>query len=744
MAQLLKTDTVGKDKHKHYHMVFLINNESGITAVSDDHTHEVLFNINTTPPQWEIGPGGDDGHTHAVIDLELVEPEIGGTDKEEVETVHLLRKEAKSADGDSYKDALESEEFYNGSGQWDKDVKIKLEGQKRAALTINEIEAKIDILLGHQKQNRTDIKFLPVEGGDTAVADILNILTKNVLEQNDYLFEESDIFEDECVAGRGIFNTFIDRDNNIEGDIIVEHFPWKDVYFGPHNRRNASDCEYLCKERWYSKAHVKQLWPKKATEINEAFNTIDLQKELTETAEFTGDKYEPPNAIPLILSENGNASEHVDIARKTLKVIECLKKEYIQVSVIVGEPFNFVFDGEGLPEKDIKQIETIPGLIIRKRNTQRIRSTIITNRILLDNSHLEDINELPMFPVYAKKRGNKWWGKVENAKDLQREINKRHSQSVDVVNKAAAYGFYYDDDTFVDNKDAEAFKNGAMSPGFVTKVKNADKPPTKEEGIKFPSELANMMNISRAAMDRIMNINPELQGLKSNVTSGVAIMQRKQSGLMGNEYLFDSLSMGKRRLGKLLVKYYQNIYTTERIVRIIENKAVSAANNDVTVGGLPVVANGEPTFRVPTPGPEAQSTQPVIPGQQGQQQVPPQQQEQPPEERIAYSIEDIETLLNENDLTKYDVVVSESQYNPTTQLANFTMLGELAKQGMPIPPIEIIKVSPLPENTKTSIIKGLAASQAQAAQADQQKNQTEIDKTLIANQDKGQPPGPPQ
>ncbi len=47
------------------------------------------------------------------------------------------------------------------------------------------------------------MKCFPVEGGDQIVADMLTILIKIVTEQNNYSFEESLIFKDEIVAGRG-------------------------------------------------------------------------------------------------------------------------------------------------------------------------------------------------------------------------------------------------------------------------------------------------------------------------------------------------------------------------------------------------------------------------------------------------------------------------------------------------------------------------------------------------------------
>ena len=49
-------------------------------------------------------------------------------------------------------------------------VKQELAREKRTSITINEVAAKIDLLAGFQRQNRTDTKFAPIEEGDQSVA----------------------------------------------------------------------------------------------------------------------------------------------------------------------------------------------------------------------------------------------------------------------------------------------------------------------------------------------------------------------------------------------------------------------------------------------------------------------------------------------------------------------------------------------------------------------------------------------
>ncbi|NIT02544.1 MAG: hypothetical protein GTO09_10475, partial [Candidatus Latescibacteria bacterium] len=107
-----------------------------------------------------------------------------------------------------------------------------------------------------------------------------------------------------------------------------------------------------------------------------------------------------------------------------------------------------------------------------------------------------------------------------------------------------------DDETFSDPVEEKNFRATSSQPGFVAKVSSTERPPSMVEGVRFPTELANYVNIAMAHMREIMNINPELLGINSKAESGIAIAEKKRQGLIGNEYLFDNLSNAKRTLGK--------------------------------------------------------------------------------------------------------------------------------------------------------------------------------------------------
>lgn len=692
---LLKTS---KDE-KHYHIAYVKEVEAPasssygnppISAASPTPTTQVMglttqvkgHSHSITDGQVEVV----DGHTHTLEPYPVKEISKKQRDADVVEDVLRLYKEAKSLEGESILKAHESENFVNGTGQWEKAEVDDLKSKQRAALTINELEPKIDLLSGYQRQNRTDWKFLPVEDGDSTVSDVLNVVVKNVAEQCNYDHEETKTFEDQTIVGRGLFNLFVDYDKDMRGDIIVEKFPWDAVVFGAHEKFDLSDCEYLIKHKWYSEAKIKQMWPDKADELTKEF---DLYQDTPATPSHQirgGDQYADTSSAVEVPTVSTPSMEFVDIARKEYRVLECWRKVYERNRIVVNVEDDFYFNAKGWADKDIESVKALGDFSIIDRVTMRMRVSKIASKILLDDDTPDLVyNNFHIFPVYAKKRGKMWWGKIEPVKDMQREINKRHSQSVDILNKVSAYGWFYDDNTFRTPQDAEKFRTTSASPGFAVKVADMSHLPERVEGVRFPSEIVQLESLASQKLREVMGINMELEGMGGQRASGTAILERKKQALVGNEFLFDNLAMVKRNLGRAIVAYIGKLYNADRLLRIVKNqdKRQPVALNNQPVGGMD----------------DAQ-------------------------------LEAVKKILDTADLTEYDVVVSDSPFSASMRQANFAVWLELAKTRPEVPTEFLIELSDLPDKEK---FKEMLDAQMQAKQAQEDKKyQTEITKTAMA------------
>jgi hypothetical protein len=704
MAELFKTDKV----NGHYHIVYVRNDGVGTTDSYSEHIHEVIEDriegedgeVTFANPQVMDA----EGHTHELIPFT---PSTKKKEKNEAQRVILLWKELKQNEADSRKKAAKSWD-YMMNDQWDKAVEEKLNAEERSHLTLNNIAPNIRLLSGHQRQNRTDIRYFPVEEGDGRVADILTALVKNITEQTNYPFEETLIFEDQAVGGRGVFHIRIDRSKNIEGDIVIEKFPWDEVYFGPHEKFDLSDCEALIKSKFYSKSKLKQLWPNKARDIEKTFDEL----------ERLGEKHQRVEGEQYLIGEGKDFNIHpsdsdlVDLKRKEFRVMELNEKVFESVTILFDPVNDFFFnaDRNGLTSKDIERAKTIEDINSAPQKTHRINQIIVAGNIVLEDGFLDENilpdNDFDIVPAYAVKKGNRFQGKVEDVKDAQDEINKRHSQTSDILNRHASYGWLVDNESFDRPQDQEDFKQSVSKSGFIAKVKNILRPPIKLEGAKFPSELIGFASTEQEQMQFILNINPELRGFQGQAESGVAIVEKNRQGLLGNEFLFDNLSFAKKIIARKLISYIQEVYTPERIMRILTSKA---QREKVDIGGENLRDIADESVQTDlTP-------------------------------------EIIMELLENTDLSKHDVVVGESAFTVTNRRANFLIWSQMAQTGTtPVPPSLLVDLSDLPDKDK--IKAEIAAMQQQQAESEQADRDTEIAKTQIAAQSRqqGQGGGLPQ
>ena len=684
--KLLKTTQT----NEHYHIVYLRDEMAGITSIDDEHSHELKFKQSEPAVMNEFGlmiregwQGGwfiypdADGHTHELQEYEIKEDKIKEkSDKDKAAEVLENLFDDMEREKDSRINGEESKEFV-ANKQWDDEQKRKLEGTDRAAHTINVIADKINTLDGYQRQNRTEIKYLPSEKGDQRISDIANIIVKNdILNKCFYGREKSKVFRDASITGRGLFHCYEDLDKDIRGEIIIEKFQWNECYFGVHNKEDLNDCDRIEKVKWYSEDVIKAEYPDKFKKISGSVKSKDVQG-IVKSEDW--DKR-------LKTSELYNNNNY--------RVIEQEKKEYKRVYVLANVD-GYAMNTEGWKDTDINKALTIEGFRKIPRKTYKIKITKVCMSVLLDEYYTDD-EDFSIFPLYAELDDGVFWGKVEAVKDLQRLLNKAYSQFSDILNKVSNYGWFYDSDTFPDKKKKEEFQKNASSPGFLQEITNIDKQPVKVEGLKFPQELIGAIGLFANTIREIMNINLDLQGMTGGQQSGIALRQKIVQQLIGNDFLFDNMSFVEKKIGKVLIKKMQKLYTPKRILRILQNqnmKAMSGKNQKpLNIGGKPFTD---------------------------------------------YTEQEIMELLSTKDLIDNDVIISESPESPSAMMSSFLMLSEFKNQ-IPIPPEAIFEFAPLPQEVKDKISELIAQQMQTTAAQEQGKQQTEIQKTLIAANSKTQ------
>jgi hypothetical protein len=714
MGEFRVTNYWGLEKNRHNHLVYLDEKLGvGYASFDDKHTHRIFFippteqqfdefgNIvaEASPGGWVVEPSAD-GHTHEELEQYQTNYRLPKEPKEKVlaEIIELF-KEALEIEAKAKKDANESEDFYCGK-QWSSSDKQYLEALDRACLTINEVERGIDTLYGIYKENRSDFQYSPQEGTDQKTCDLFNILKTKVLQECNSEQEEEEVFLEQIKRGRGWFNLYVSMDD-LQGKIVVEKFNDCDVFPGPHEKKDASDLEYVFKTKMYSLGKICNLFPNKAKELQGAFNqynaisAIGLDEEEGEEkdhVQFANDHYgKSNNTIPVnkIMPSIISGDTVVDIARKNFKLLECQRKVYIPASVIVKIDTQESFPGAGWYPKDIKRVRQIVDATTGaqifetvEQHIARMRVTKIAGGVILVDEYPADLpdDDFYIIPVYAKKSKNYYWGKIHPVKDPQREVNKRHSQLVDIGNKMCAYGYFFDSMTFDDPAVENQFKQMVSSPGFAVKVNNINNRPVKEEGVKFPSEIAQLLEMDARKITEILNISVEPGGANESFAH---LMQRTKAKVTGNQYLFDNLKVAKMKLGKLLIGLIQKYWSVDRVKDLLSSEDPEAIQLD----GTPI---------------------------------------------DEFTDEQLEQILMDENAARLDVIVTEIDPSPTTRMMTYMLLETLASKGQPVPPEMLIEAADIPVKQKDKMIAGVQQANDLAAEQARTTGDVEIEKTLIA------------
>jgi len=667
---------------KHTHIIYLRDDGTGETTQEKGHRHKIIQFIR--PPVLDIDPetgqqvtqefepepmvAPENGHSHDIGEIELEKPEVLKKDDKALEEAQKLYFAACEWNKESEEKAAESRRYYQGK-QWDEDTRREFSNINRPALTFNICASQIRTLSGYQRQNRYDVKFSPIEYGDQATADILDVIVKIAYTITNFWFIDTEVFDDVAKCGLGAYFVYPDYDLDPSGQIKIEMYPWERLKLGPHEKKNCRDMEYFAMITKCSKESLVEEFDGKKDEIETMFTSEDRENPISpSTTERDGTQVTPLYAINRL---------GIDLLTQNILKIAVWRKEYYRQYIVVDTSTGPVWSADltDWKKSDAESLKSIEGLRLIPRKRTRIRVTTFAGSTLLSDDYpeLPIDNEFPLVPAHAELENGVWYGKLESAKDPQDEFNKRMSTIVDMLNKMDSSGWFYDKTTFPNAEQGKKLLKETSKPGFAIEVEDTNNLPKRVEGMPYPQEQERLAQLMLNIMDRISNINAELLGQKSNAESGVAEESRRNQALIGNEFIFDNVKFARKDVARWTVAWFKKVYPPERIMRILNQQAIK--NPDMKIAGEPI---------------------------------------------DAYSYDQIYELLNNADLTKYDVAIEESQYGPTTRMHTLQTMLQLIQQGAPIPTDLIAPLLPVPEGERKKIegrIQQMMSQQQQQAAA---------------------------
>lgn len=568
-------------------------------------------------------------------------------------------------------EAREDYGFYTGEAQWSDEDLTRLKGEKRPAITINRIKPLINTLCGYQRINRTDIEFLPRTNDDAQLCEVRKGVTKYVMDSCDYDTNENLTFLDGVVTGLGWFEVgYRFKYPTLDGDAFINRISPFDIYVDSESHKaDFSDGKYIIRAKWVEKEDLIQIYP-------EYREQILAQERLY-------DENEPDDE-----RRDTDWNLYYDKEKRKLRLVECWYKEQ------TTDEFFILANGDAVRQGNMTEEIINSGTVIdhMKMPVTIVRIAVFFGEVLLEDKESPyQHGEFPFVPfsVYYTAEGDEPQGVVRQLKDVQREINKRRSQGLHILNTQANTGWLFEDSAISPEQQAN-FKKLGSSPGTILKVRDGVLQANRLRQITPQAPATNVQAATVEAendITAISGINEALMGtdIAANA-SGRAIELKQKQAVTQIVPILDSLRTTKKKIAYLLwgARGHKGIipqyYTDEKTFRIIG-------------------PTGKQTF--------------VTANQQVQTET---------------LMGTITTVLNDLSQGEFDVVVADSPQTSTQRTAQFWALTDAIQQlgidGTMVFDI-IIQLSDIPN--KEEILQRWQQKQNQIAeQAKAQQEQTQM------------------
>jgi len=500
---------------------------------------------------------------------------------------------AAEAENDNREEALDDLRFARLGDQWPEGVRSKREGEGRPCLTINKLPAFIRQVVNDARQNQPAISVHPADdNADPETAEILGDLIHNIEVSSNAEVAYDTALDFAVTSGVGYFriNTKYSCDDTFDQDIVIERVSNPFSIYGDPNSTAAdsSDWDTAFVVDSMSKAAFKARW-KGADEVD-----------------WQADGYEA-------LNENWRVENQIQIAEfwkreEVLRKIVALSDGTI-MGLDVYTAQKAFFDALGV---------SIVG------QPREVRSKKVVQHIMTGAEVLESIDwagqYIPIVPVYGEEimidGRRRLRSLVRDAKDPQRRVNYHTSMVTELVALAPKAPWVGRVGAFDTDR---ARWETANTENHAYLEYDGNDAPQRQPFSGVPAGEMQQVLLASDDMKAVMGLHDASLGMRSNETSGRAIMARQREGDVSTFNYIDNLSRAIRHAGRIIVDLIPKVYSVPRVIRVMDRE-------------------GTPR--------NVQVNQPFVPGEEGAQTGQPVEAENP----------DIAKIY---DLTagKYDVIV---------------------------------------------------------------------------------------
>jgi len=615
-----------------------------------------------------------------------------------IKLVNECYEEARGAWLDFYSELEEDYRFYL-SDQWSSADRAMVEKKGAPALNLNYIKKTIDLVSGYERQNKSDIKILPIEGSDEFVADILTRVAKWIMlgGNNEYIASQS--FKDALIGGLGFLEINVNYDRDpINGDIYLKKISPFDILIDPYfSESDLSDADYIIHHKKVSKSKLKITYPDKADKIEALGGGINSD-DIIQTIDIPSDR------------------------KEKVLVVDYWYKKYISTPFLVNTRNGDVtqFDGTNEELQAILEGETIYK-VIRKKIPHVFLATVVDKQLCLFHGENNRVGrEYPFIPIFCFHESSigdqklKIQGLVRSLKDAQREKNKRRSAIMQAINTMPHSGFMVPKNS-VD--DINVLRNSAGA-GKIIQYNPQKGAPTPIIPPQLPTSIMQLEMLFNDDI-KMIGANPDLLGNQQGKNDpGITIQLRQKQGLTSLQEVFDSYSYAKRLLGRTLIHLIGENFGNEKIKRIVGSELPFDSQRLQTYEQIQALKEQIGQLQPPTTAgliPEDADDEIMLQNIENQRLAVENQKQAMQNEivRLEKSFAIIDQEEKEfwekfdeiRTTARFDTTVDETVNNPTSRIADLSSLIQSAQYGVPVPPEAIIELLDVNKNLKGKLLQ---------------------------------------
>jgi len=475
-------------------------------------------------------------------DAEKTPRKLDGYDSEAelLEEARTLWQEASDADRENRTEAVADLQFFAGE-QWQEEDRKARKG--RPCLTINTLPQFVAQVVGDLRINPPAIKVRPAEDADKDLADVREGLIRAIENDSGGQAVYANAGQSQTACGIGNFRVVLEyaRDDAFERNIVIKRIEnpfavlW-DPFLTEPTGKDAGHC----------------------------FIADDMRRKAFEKA-YPDATPESAGAVLGELTAGGWVS------RDTVRVVEYWKVKKTPAEI------GMLQDGSVTWITDANRAAVIPRLAVNSRGEPLRRKTqrtsvcmyLMSGFALLEDPVEYQITRLPIFrvPGWEVHDGTKKvrFGLVRFARDPQKLKNYWRSVKAEKLALAPRQQWLVHESQDGEQQNfREAAENGDTVLTWAGQVEPKRLDPPQIEAALMQAAEENAQD-----MKDVTGLHDASLGIRSNETSGKAILARQREGDVATFLYHDNLTQAISECGRVIDEFIPQVMDTVREVRIL-------------------------------------------------------------------------------------------------------------------------------------------------------------------------------